>query len=281
MHRSLSWRGELPYSRAGVSDQRRILVPLLIVTALEFSPAAADTAPKVGDIVRRWGAAMQADFEAAPHYSYRETIRNGDGIRTYEVTMLAGSPYKRLLSAGGKPLSDEDRRSEDRKFEEERRKRAAESADDRAKRLADYQKDREHAHRILREIPRAFTFRLRSARQVPRHRVYVLDAAPRPGYDPPTVEAKVLTGMRGEFWIDASAFQLVRGTARVLEPVSIGGFLAKIQPGTEFVIEEQPLDVGVWLPTRFVIRSHSSILFLFHHHVSEERTYFDYTRVGN
>src|SRR5689334_15849116 len=72
----------------------------------------------------RWAAANDADFRAAPSYAYQETIRNDDGTKTYDVTMVLGSPYKRLMAVGGKPLSDADRRSEDEKLAQERRKRA-------------------------------------------------------------------------------------------------------------------------------------------------------------
>jgi len=58
-------------------------------------------------------------------------------------------------------------------------------------------------------------------------------AAPHRGRLPST-EAEVLTGMQGQFWIDTKSYQLIRGVARVLRPVTIGGFLATVQPGTEF-----------------------------------------------
>jgi hypothetical protein len=261
-----------------VFDHRRLSVPVLVAALQLGASAPARDAPELSVIVARWTAANRTDFDSAPSYSYRETIRNSDGIRTYDVTMLEGSPYQRLLSVGGKPLSEADRQHEDEKLRDERRKRAEESAGERADRIANYQKDRARAGRILEELPRAFQFQLRAARQLRDRRVYVLAAAPRRGYDPPNAEAKVLAGMRGEFWIDSATYQLVHGTARVLKPVSIAGFFARVQPGTEFLVEQQPVDAGIWLPSRFQIRSRSSILFLFHHHVSEERIYFDYRR---
>ena len=89
----------------------------------------------------------------------------------------------------------------------------------------------------------------------------------------------VLTAMRGEFWIDTITFQWVRASAVVLQPVSIDGFLARIQPGTEFEVEQMPMTGDVWLPKHFQIRSRSSILFFFHHHINEEDTYFDYRKI--
>jgi len=42
----------------------------------------------------------------------------------------------------------------------------------------------------------------------------VLKATPRPGYEPPNNEAKVLTGMEGKLWIDEKTFQWVKSKPR-------------------------------------------------------------------
>jgi hypothetical protein len=60
--------------------------------------------------------------------------------------------------------------------------------------------------------------------------------------------------------------------------VSIEGFLAKVQPGTEFEVEQRPVAEGIWLPIHMSIRSKSSIAFVFHHHTTEDRRYFAYRR---
>jgi hypothetical protein len=52
----------------------------------------------------------------------------------------------------------------------------------------------------------------------------------------------------------------------------------QVKPGTEFEIQQTPVDDEVWLPRRLSIRSTSSILFFFQHHVFEEHTYFGYRR---
>ena len=59
-----------------------------------------------------------------------------------------------------------------------------------------------------------------------------------PRYEPPNNEAKVLTGMEGMLWIDKTTFQWVKVEATVIQPVSIAGFLAQVQPGTCFELEK-------------------------------------------
>jgi hypothetical protein len=247
---------------------------LLVCTPIR--PAAA---PDVTTIVERWAAANQRDFDASPHYSYFERYRDQDGTKLYEVTPLLGSPYKRVLEKDGRSLTSEQQKQQDGDFEQARREREAESPDQRRERIAEFEKSRNRARQILKELPRAFEYTLRSTHTVNGRTVYVLSAQPRRDYDPPSVEGRVLAGMRGEFWIDAETYQLVRGRARVVDPVAVAGFFAKVQPGTEFEVEQKPVDDGVWLPSRVAVRTRSSIIFLFHHQMSEERIYFNYRKV--
>jgi hypothetical protein len=192
--------------------------------------------------------------------------------------MILGSSYRRLVKDGDMLLSAAEQAKEDSKLRAEIAKRQAESPDERASRIVEYQKERERANRIIEELPRAFDYTVSMTRPVGSRSVYVLQATPRKSYNAPNVELGVLTAMRGEFWIDTITFQWVRASAVVMRPVSIDGFLARIQPGTEVELEQMPLSDGVWLPKHFQIRSRSSILFLLHHHINEDDTYFDYRK---
>ena len=261
---------------SAVVDRRALFSLALAALAM---PGLRSDAPDVNTIVERWTAANRADFDAAPHYDYVERVRDDDGTKTYDVTMLFGSPYKRLLRQDGMALDEDEQRRQNEELGKARREREVESPEERAERIADYRKTREQAQRILEEMPRAFEYTLGSTTRVNSHTAYVLTAAPRRGYDPPTTAAEVLAGMRGQFWIDTATFQLVRGWARVLRPVSIEGFLATVEPGTEFEVEQQPVNQGVWLPTHVAIHTRSAIVFLFHRHSAEDRTYSNYRKV--
>jgi hypothetical protein len=247
---------------------------------LMVAPGGAPHGMLDGDsIMRRSTDANRADWIAAPDYAYMERTHNDDGTKTYDVTMILGSSYKRLVKDGDTLLSAAEQAKEERKLRAEIAKREGESPEERARRIAEYQKQRERAHRIIEEMPRAFDYTVATTRPVGSRTVYVLQATPRKGYNPPNIESRVLTAMRGEFWIDTITFQWVRASAVVLQSVSIDGFLARIQPGTEFEVEQMPMTGDVWLPKHFQIRSRSSILFFFHHHINEEDTYFDYRKI--
>ncbi|MDQ6677104.1 MAG: hypothetical protein M3Z09_07390, partial [Acidobacteriota bacterium] len=144
--------------------------------------------------------------------------------------------------------------------------------------IAEYEKDRRHDHLMMAQLTNAFNFRLTGEAKLSGRGVYTLRATPRPGYQPPNMEARALTGMKGDMWIDKESFQWVKVLAQVVSPVNIGGFLATVQPGTYFELEKVPVEGDIWLPKHFRVRSQSKILALFNHATREDDTYFDYEK---
>jgi hypothetical protein len=117
---------------------------------------------------------------------------------------------------------------------------------------------------------KAFNFTLLGEETVNGRRCFVLDAAPRPDYEPRNRETKVLKGMRGKLWVDAEQYQWVKVSAEVFRPVAFGLFIAHVQPGTEFTLEQEPVTERIWLPTRFSMRVKARILILSRNSSDEE-----------
>jgi hypothetical protein len=86
--------------------------------------------------------------------------------------------------------------------------------------------------------------------------------------------------MQGELWIDQKSYQWVKVTAQVMEPVSIEGFLARVEPGTRFELEMSPVEGGTWQSTHFSMKSEAKVLGVFNHNSQQDSTYFDYQRIG-
>jgi hypothetical protein len=238
------------------------------------------SAPDVQTIIKKSVAANEADWKVDPNYSYRERDRTGSGTKTYDVTMIQGSPYRQLIEVNGEPLSPQSSANEKQKLERVIAQRRAESPEQRQKRIAQYEKERRRDHLMMEQLTQAFDFKLIGSRTVDSHDVYVLRATPRKGYKPPNMETQVLPGMRGELWIDKKTFQWVKVTAHVIRPVSIEGFLAQVQPGTRFELEKMPVDDGIWLPKHFEMKSSAKILFLFNRSDQEDNTFFDYRKMN-
>jgi hypothetical protein len=162
------------------------------------------------------------------------------------------------------------------KLQREIEKRQDEAERERERRIARYDKDTERNYQMLQEMVTAFQFRLLDEAQVDGHACWVLDAAPRPGYEPNDHEGHVLKGMKGKLWIDKATEQWVKVHAEVVKPVSFYGFLAKVGPGTEFDLEQEPVGDGVWLPKMFNVHVRASALGFFNENSDENDTYREY-----
>ena len=102
--------------------------------ALAFTCWAVDSpTERANDIVRRSVANMNADWAAAPQYDFteRDSInRNGKHtVKTYQVMMVEGSPYNKLIALENQPLPAAQAAAEDRKAQGcQRSRREAEDA---------------------------------------------------------------------------------------------------------------------------------------------------------
>lgn len=255
---------------------RAFLVFAAVAAGLAGAPA-----PDPETIIRRSVETIQSDWEQAPRYSYIERDveskrRSPATARTYKVLMIDGSPYNVVTAINDQPLSPREQAEEKRRLEREIEKRQHESGRDHEKRIAKYHRDRAHDHEMLRAMVDAFQFQLTGEAEVDGHSCWVLDARPKPDYDPSTREGKILKGMLGRLWVDQQSYQWVKVHAEVVRPVTFYGFLAKVGPGTEIDLEQAPVTDHLWLATRFSVRVKASTMEFLNEDSTESETYRDY-----
>ncbi len=247
--------------------------------------AATLERPDPQQLVRRSVEAIEADWSQAPNFAYqeRDVQSKHDGTpttKTYEVLMIEGSQYNRLIAVDDKPLSPGQQMEEERKLRLEMDKRARESPRESAKRIANYQKERDRDHAMLKNMVDAFDFQFAGEETVNGYDCWVLDATPKRSYQPKDRETKVLTGMRGRLWVEKSQYQWVRVRAEVFKPVSLFGFFAKVGPGTRFQLEQAPVADNLWLPSHFSMRVNASAFGFINENSSDDETYGKYVPAG-
>ena len=235
--------------------------------------------PNASQIVQRSVANTTHDWNAAPRFDFTERdliVKHGaKTVKTYQVLMLEGSPYNKLIAVNDRPLTAEAAAGESRKLQQESARRRRESAAARQKRIAEYETERRQDHALLAQMARAFDYTLAGQETVNGHPCFVLDATPKPGYQPVSRETKVLKGMRGRMWIDTATYQWVRVEAEVFRPVAFGLFIAHVEPGTKFTLEDEPAAGNLWLPSHFSVRVKARILFVSRNSLDDE-TYSNY-----
>ena len=241
----------------------------------------ATPVPNASQIVERSVANTNRDWAAAAQFSFTERdliVKNGvKTVKTYRDEMLDGSPYNKLLAINDEPLSGSAAAAEDRKLQREKIHRQNESSTARQKRISAYSRERRQDHALLSEMARAFDSKLVGEETVDGRQCYLLSATPRPDYQPVSRDTKVLKGMRGRLWIDAKDYQWVKVQAEVFRPVTFGLFIAHVEPGTAFTLEERPLEGSLWLPLHFSVRVKAKVL-MFPRNSLDEETYSDYRR---
>jgi hypothetical protein len=158
--------------------------------------------------------------------------------------------------------------------------RTHESQRERNRRIARYQKERNQNHAMLKNMVDAFDFKLAGVENVNGHDCWVLDATPRPGYQPTDRETKVLAGMKGRLWIDKNQYQWVKVEAEVIKPVSFFGVFAKVAPGTRFLLEQAPVSDTLWLPSHFNMKVNASALGFINENSTDDEKYEHYTPIG-
>jgi hypothetical protein len=113
--------------------------------------------------------------------------------------------------------------------------------------------------------------------QVNGRDAWVISADPRKEYRPKTKEAKILQKIRFRAWIDKSETQMVRVDGDVIDDITFGVFLAKLQKGAHFTVEQMRVNDEVWLPQHVAINAGARLLFK-HLDFNDDLTYRDYRK---
>jgi hypothetical protein len=253
---------------------RAIFSLAAVLLALPASYRAQDTSP-ARVIIHRSVQANNADWKAQTGYSFRRSDIAGAERQTFEVTMLDGSPYERLLALNDKPIAPDRQRQEQAKLERETHVRQNQTPRQRRARIAKYEDDRADENFLMRQMVSAFTFHLAGQEEIAGVECYVLKATPNLAYHPPVEKARALTGMQGRMWIDKVHYHWVKIQAQVTRPVAFGLLLARVKPGTRFELEQTQVG-DVWLPRKFIQSVNASVLGFYSIQSQDETYWSDY-----
>jgi hypothetical protein len=199
-------------------------------------------------------------------------------LKTYEVMELYGEQVQRLIEKDDKALDTEDSANEEKKIQKIIDKRKNESVDARRKREQKEEKDREEGRKFVREVADAYNFRLVGTESLGGREAWVIDAEPRPGYEPHMKEAKFLPKFHGRVWIDQDDVQLAKMDVACIDTVSVGWFLARIHKGSRIIIEQTRVNDEVWLPKHLAVKVDVRLALLKNFNVELEQTYRDYKK---
>jgi hypothetical protein len=198
--------------------------------------------------------------------------------KTYEVMEIYGEQVQRLIEKDDKALDAKSAAEEEEKIQKIIDKRKNESADARRKREEKEEKDREEGRKFVLEVADAYNFHLVGNESLGGRDAWVIDAEPRPGYEPHMKEAKFLPKFHGRVWIDKDEAQLAKMDIECIDTVSVGWFLARIHKGSRIVFEQTRINDEVWLPKHLALKVDVRLALLKNFDVELEQAFRDYKK---
>ena len=217
------------------------------------------------EIVRRAIQVNARNEEIARNYTYleRQDTRELDGsgrvknrkIETVDVTLLEGSPYRRVVARDDKPLPPAEEKKEEERLRKSIEDRRKETEEQRQRRIAEAQKRRDERRLTsLKELPEAFDFSLAGEEAIDGHEVWIVDAAPRRGFKGKTTLSRAMfPKVHCRFWIEKADYYPVKLQIDSLDTISLGLFLVRLSKGSHIVIEFARVNNEVWLPKRMAM----------------------------
>lgn len=236
---------------------------VLSVSTAAAQPASRPTAPPTAlDLVNKAVVAEDQNYARVRNYIMVENkvenhLDSSGQVKSskktaHEVMFVESKRYERLIERDGKPLSADDQRKEEKKLEKFIEKQRNMSASERQK---EAEKDRKERADLLKLLPEAFDFSLRGEETKDGRAVYRIDAIRKPGFKPKNRSAEVLSKMQGTMWVDKDEHLVVAADVQIMEPISFGWFIAKLNPGARLQYEQTRVNNEVWLPKRLDMRA--------------------------
>jgi len=235
--------------------------------------------PDVRQIVESSIAATERSWQGRLNYTYvqrnEDRRLDSEGRLKFEdvdvsrVILVSGVPFEQLVERNGQPPSVADERKQKEKLDKLKR----ETPEQRAERL---RKEAEETASLVREIPKAFDFQLVSEEEVNGRLAYVLQATPHPGYQPQGKYGKMFSKLEGKLWVDKQDLGWIKADGQVIQPFSIGLFLARVLSDSHITMEQTRAGEGIWVPERVEIRAAAKIFFIKSLVIDRVLTYFEY-----
>jgi len=219
---------------------------------------AAEPLPDAGAVTQRMiaRAAAVAATEHGPHYTYvkRSLVEELDGHgkvikseeRLYQVKLIAGFPFDRLLEIKGKKLSPEQLKKEDQQEEQFRKKFSGVDIPQKAARKEGW---------VTALLLERYAMVVQERVVWNNRPTLVLGFRPHAGKLPgKTVQDKFLNQLEGTVWVDEADADVAKLSVKLMEPISLGwlGILGSLHC-CELVLERQRQPADVWGVNRQVL----------------------------
>jgi hypothetical protein len=241
------------------------------------------------EIIRRAVAADEHNWSMAQSYSFLQRVErrrlDAQGkvkvaeVRTYDVTLQDGTPYRELVQKDDRPLPPAEGKTERERFAKSIAERRQQTEVERGQRLSAYENPPDWRRDAWHELPEAFEFRLVGEGMQAGHTILIIDALPRQGYQPRSRTAKLFPSLKCRFWVDQQEHQIVKLEVEVVDTIWVGFFLVRVATGSRVSLELTPVRDGVWMPDRLQVFASARLGLLKALRIDEQTHYSRYSSV--
>lgn len=168
----------------------------------------------------------------AVRYLLRKETRNTD--TTKEIVETSQGGVARLVAIHNQPLNTTQTQVELQRLHQL-------ASDPAAQQHRHHNEERDAARitSVMRLLPEAFTNHFEGPVETPNGTALRMTFEPNPHFSPPTLESRILTGIRGEIWIDPTDLRVVRVEGHLFREVEYGwGILGTLYRGGTIRIEQ-------------------------------------------
>lgn len=235
--------------------------------------------PDARQIIASSIAVTQRSWQVRLHYTYveRDEDRRWDSagrvkseyVDVSRTILVNGVPFEQLVERNGRPPSAEEERKQKEKLDKLKR----ETPKQRVERL---RKQEAENTSLVREVPKAFDFQFVDEEVVNGRQAYVLQATPRPDYRAQGKYGSMFSKVVGKLWVDKQDLGWIKVDGQVIQPFSLGLFLARVLRGSHITMEQTRVDDGIWMPEHVQVRAAAKIFFVKSLVVERVLTYSEY-----
>lgn len=221
------------------SGCRRWVAALALCAAAAAARAHAQTSDPAALRFAQGAVNSELASDANDHsaWIYRDRDVQPGKDTTAQVVDTPQGGIRRVLEDHGHPLSPQQEQVETDRI---RRYLDDTSAQARSRRNSEH--DDQQAADMLRMMPAAFIWTLRS--ETPEF--VTLDYRPNPNFSTPSMEAKVMSQMAGEMVVRRPGDHIYTLRGRLMQDVRLGFGLVKLKAGGTFDVERREIAPGHW-----------------------------------
>jgi hypothetical protein len=209
--------------------------------------------PRAQQIVRTAvSTEIAADRDDHTRWRYRSTVRRAEGEFVYEVVETDQGSVKKKILQNGKPLSQADLDKENSRIQS-----FVHDPSQQSKQRRDSQQDDKRAEEMLRMLPDAFLWTVKS--DTPD--ATALSFVPDPSFSPPSMEARVFAAMAGQIVVAKPENRIQSISGKLIRDVTFGwGLFGRMEQGGTFSVERRALAPRIWQITESHVHIQGHVL---------------------